>query len=42
MQTHIHASSGIRTHDPSVGAAEDNSWVGLLGHWDTESVAEGV
>jgi hypothetical protein len=26
--THIHASSGIRTHDPSVRAAEDRAGIG--------------
>jgi hypothetical protein len=33
-QTHIHASSGIQTHDPSVRAVEDSTWLRPLGHWD--------
>jgi hypothetical protein len=32
--THIHASSGIRTHDPSVQAAENTTCLRLCGHWD--------
>jgi hypothetical protein len=31
---HIHASSGIRTHDHSVQAAEDSTCLRPLGHWD--------
>jgi hypothetical protein len=31
---HIHASSGIRTHDLSVGAAEDSSCLRPRGHCD--------
>jgi hypothetical protein len=30
----IHASSGVRTHDPSVGACEDNSCLRPCGHCD--------
>jgi hypothetical protein len=33
MQTDIHALSGIRTHDPSVRASEDNSCLRPRGHW---------
>jgi len=33
-RTHIHASSVIRTHDPSVRAAEDSTCLTPLGHWD--------
>jgi hypothetical protein len=32
--THIHASSGIRTHDPSVRAVEDSTCLRPRGHWD--------
>jgi hypothetical protein len=32
MDTDIHASSGIRTHDPSVWAGEDSSCLRLSGH----------
>jgi hypothetical protein len=32
--TNIHALSGIRTHDPSVLASEDNSCLRPHGHWD--------
>jgi len=31
-QTHIHAPSRIRTCDPNVGAAEDSTWLRLLGY----------
>jgi hypothetical protein len=31
--THIHTSSGIRTHDPSVRAVEDNTCFRPRGHW---------
>jgi len=31
--THIYASRGIRTHDPSVRAAEDSTSLRLRGHW---------
>jgi hypothetical protein len=31
---HIQASSGIRTHAPSVRAAEDNTCLRPRGHWD--------
>jgi hypothetical protein len=30
----IHALSGIRTHDPSVLASEDSSWLRSRGHCD--------
>jgi hypothetical protein len=33
-RTDIHASSGIRTHDPSVRAGEDISWLRPHGHCD--------
>jgi hypothetical protein len=33
-QTHIHASSGIRTHDPSVRAVEVCTCLRPCGHWD--------
>jgi len=33
-RTHIHASSGIRTHDPSVGAVEYSTYLRRRGHWD--------
>jgi hypothetical protein len=33
-RTHIHASSGIRTHDPSVWAAEHSTCLRPLGHWN--------
>jgi hypothetical protein len=33
-QTHIHASSRIGTHDPSVGAAEESTCIRPHGHWD--------
>jgi hypothetical protein len=32
--TYIRASSGIRTHEPSVRTAEDSTCLRLLGHWD--------
>jgi hypothetical protein len=32
--TNIHASSGIRTHDPNVWAGEDSSCLRLRIHWD--------
>jgi len=32
--THIHVSRGIRTHDPSVLAAEDRTCLSPLGHQD--------
>jgi hypothetical protein len=31
-RTHIHASSWIRTHDPSVREAEDSRYLRPLGH----------
>jgi hypothetical protein len=33
-RTHVHASSGIRTHDPSVRAVEDTMCLRLRGHGD--------
>jgi len=33
-RTRIHASSGIRTHDPSVRLAEDRTCRRPLVHWD--------
>jgi hypothetical protein len=35
-RTHIHASSGVRTHDPSVRAAEDSTCLRPRGHWDQQ------
>jgi hypothetical protein len=32
--TYIHASSGIRIHDPSVRAVEDSMCPRRRGHWD--------
>jgi len=32
--THIHASSVIRTHDPSFRAVEDSTCLRRRGHWD--------
>jgi len=32
--THIHASSGIQAHDPSVQVAEDSMCLRPCGHWD--------
>jgi len=32
-RTHIHASCGTRTHDPSVRTAEDSTCLRALGHW---------
>jgi hypothetical protein len=32
--TDIHATSGIRTHDPSVRRGEDSSWLRPRGHCD--------
>jgi hypothetical protein len=34
--TDIHASSMIRTHNPSVRASEEGSWLGPRGHWDCQ------
>jgi hypothetical protein len=34
QHTDIHALSGIRTHDPSVRASEDSSWLRPRGHSD--------
>jgi len=34
MRTHIHASSGIGTNDPSVRAVEDSTFLRPYGHWD--------
>jgi len=36
-RTYIHASSGIHTHDPSVGARQDQSCLRLRGNWDRHS-----
>jgi hypothetical protein len=33
-RTHIHASSGIRTHNPSARAVEDSTCLRQLGHWN--------
>jgi hypothetical protein len=33
-RTQIHASSGIRTQDPSIRAAEDSTCLRPRGHWD--------
>jgi hypothetical protein len=33
-KSHIHVSSGNRTHDPGVRAGEDGSCVRLGGHYD--------
>jgi len=33
-RTHVHASSGFRTHDPSVRAVEDRTCLRPRGHWD--------
>jgi len=33
-RTHIHASTGIRTRDPSVRAVECSTCLRLRGHWD--------
>jgi hypothetical protein len=40
-QTHtdIHASSGIGTHDPSVGACEDISYLRPRGHCDRQKAS---
>jgi hypothetical protein len=32
--TDIHASSGIRSHDPSIRTSEDGSWLRPCGHRD--------
>jgi hypothetical protein len=37
-QTDIHALSGIRTHDPSVWASEDSSWLRLRGYCDQQCI----
>jgi len=34
MQTHIHASSRIWTHNPSVRVVEDCTCLRTHGHWD--------
>jgi hypothetical protein len=36
MHTDIHASSGIRTHDPSVRAGEDGLCLRSRGHCDRQ------
>jgi hypothetical protein len=33
-RTHIHASSGIRTHDPNFRAVEDSTSLRPRGQWD--------
>jgi hypothetical protein len=33
----MHASSGIRTHDPSVWAGEDVSYIRQRGHFDRQN-----
>jgi len=33
-RTHIHTSSGIRTHDPSVRSVKDRTCLRRRGHWD--------
>jgi len=33
-RSHIHACCEIRTHDPSVRAAEDSTRLRPRGHWD--------
>jgi hypothetical protein len=35
-RTYIHASSGIRTHDPSVGKVWNHKLPGQSGHWDRQ------
>jgi hypothetical protein len=37
MHTDIHASSGIRTHDPSVRAGEDGACLRLAWKWSYNS-----
>jgi len=37
-RTHIHASSGIRTQDPSVRAVENSTYLKQRGHWDRLSM----
>jgi hypothetical protein len=34
LRTHIRASSGIRTRDPSVRAVEDSTCLRPRSHWD--------
>jgi hypothetical protein len=36
-RTHIHTSSEIRTHDPSVRAVEDCTCLRPRGHWDGQA-----
>jgi hypothetical protein len=36
IHTDIHASSGIRTHDPSVWAGKDGSWLTPRGHCERQ------
>jgi hypothetical protein len=38
MHTYIHASSGIRTNDPSFQASEDSLCLRLRGHFDRRGV----
>jgi hypothetical protein len=35
-RTHIHASNGIRTRDPSVRGVEDSTCLRPRGHWDRQ------
>jgi hypothetical protein len=42
MHTDIHASSGIRTHDPSVRAGEDGSCLRPRGHYDFRFIFTGI
>jgi hypothetical protein len=37
--THIHALSGIRTHDSTVRAVEDSTCLRPRGHWDWQHLA---
>jgi hypothetical protein len=41
MQTDVHASSGIRTHDSSVGGGEDYSCFRTRGHRDRRYISHG-
>jgi hypothetical protein len=36
MRTHIHTSSGIRTHHPSVRGVGDHTCLKPRGHWDRQ------
>jgi hypothetical protein len=37
-QIYIHASSRIRTHDPSVRAVQDHTRLRQRGHWDQQQL----